>query len=180
MADCIQQDTNVLATSPCASRGPGVKKLVSKAILKSVIDINEDECNRCPSDPREGAKMLLGIKTVKSTGGKTNDKDMNAAKMVVTGNPKMTMSKNDSTPTTLVVQWCEAAVLVGPEGGIVKDLELSTGAKIKVAQHPRVAEGKVQAVIDAHDQGSQIPHGRPSLFQRHRPLGRLLRPRGGS
>ena len=39
--------------------------------------------------------MLLGIKTVKSTGGKTNDKDMNAAKMVVTGNPKMTMSRND-------------------------------------------------------------------------------------
>ena len=76
--------------------------------------------------------MLIGIKTVKSTGGKTNDKDMNAAKMVVTGNPKMTMSKNDSTPTTLVVQWCEAAVIVGPEGGIIKDLELSTGARIKV------------------------------------------------
>ena len=72
MADCIQQDTNVLATAPSASRGPGVKK---------------------------GQKMLLGIKTVKSTGGKTNDKDMNAAKMVVTGNPKMTMSKNDSTST---------------------------------------------------------------------------------
>ena len=57
---------------------------------------------------------------------------MNAAKMVVTGNPKMTMSKNDSTPTTLVVQWCEAAVIVGPEGGIIKDLELTTGARIKV------------------------------------------------
>ena len=97
MADCIQQDTNVLATSPSASRGPGVKKLVSKAILKSVIDINEDECNRCPSDLREGAKMLLGIKTVKSTGGKTNDKDMIATKIVVTGNPKMTLTKNDST-----------------------------------------------------------------------------------
>ena len=132
MADCIQQDTNVLATSPSASRGPGVKKLVSKAILKSVIDINEDECNRCPSDLREGAKMLLGIKTVKSAGGKTNDKDMNAAKMVDTGNPKMTMSRDDSIPTTLVVQWCEAAVIVGPEGGIIKDLELSTGARIKV------------------------------------------------
>ena len=37
--------------------------------------------------------MLLGIKTVKSTLGKTNDKDMNTAKMVVTGNTKMTMSK---------------------------------------------------------------------------------------
>ena len=33
---------------------------------------------------------------------------------------------------TLVVQWCEAAVIVGPEGGIIKDLELSTGARIKV------------------------------------------------
>ena len=49
---------------------------------------------------RGSAKMLLGIKTVNSTGGKTNDKDMNAAKMVVTGNPKMTMSKNDSTVDT--------------------------------------------------------------------------------
>ena len=132
MADCIQQDTNVLATSPSASRGSGVKKLVSKAILKSVIDINEDECNRCPSDLREGAKMLLGIKTVKSTSGKTNDKDINAAKMVDTGNPKMTMSRDDSIPTTLVVQWCEAAVIVGPEGGIIKDLEPSTGARIRL------------------------------------------------
>ena len=91
MADCIQQDTNVLATSPSASRGPGVKKSVSQAILNSAIDIYEDECNRCPSDLREGTKMLLGIKTVKF------NKDMNAAKMVVTGNPKMTVSKNDST-----------------------------------------------------------------------------------
>ena len=83
--------------------------------------------------------MLLGIKTVKSNGGKTNDKDMNAAKMVVTGNPKMTMSKNDSTPTTLVVQWCETAVVVGLEGGIIKDLEPSTGARIKVVQRSQTS-----------------------------------------
>ena len=92
--------------------------------------------------------MLLGIKTVKSNGGKTNDKDMNAAKMVVTGNPKMTMSKNDSTPTTLVVQWCETAVVVGLEGGIIKDLEPSTGARIKVVQRSQtsiqVETGKVK------------------------------------
>ena len=31
-------------------------------------------------------------------------------------------------------------------------------------------------VIHAHDQDSQSPHGRPSLFQRHKPLGLPLRP----
>ena len=99
--------------------------------------------------------MLIGIKTVKATGGKTNDKVMNAAKMVVTGNPKMAMSKNDSTPTTLVVQWCETAVIVGPEGGIIKDLELSTGARIKLETGNVEYEGnRLVAMLIAQVKGS--------------------------
>jgi len=162
MADCVQQDANTMAVSKSALAGPGVKKSVFKGILKSVIDINEDQCNRCPSDLGEGANMLLGIKTVKvkrvirttikpsssidenknqvqvsqesqePTGGKTNDTGENAAKKVDGGNPKMSMIKIDSTSATLVVQWYEAAVIVGPEGKNVKELQQSTGARIMV------------------------------------------------
>ena len=44
----------------------------------------------------------------------------------------MSMSKIDSTSATLVVQWYEAAVIVGPEGKNVKELKQSTGARIMV------------------------------------------------
>ena len=162
MADCLQQDANTVAVSKSLSAGPGVKKSGFKGILKSVIDINEDQCYRCPSDLGECANILLGIKNVKvkrvirtttkssssidenknpvqvsqeshePTGGKTNDTSENASKKVDGGNPKMSMSKIDSTSATLVVQWYEAAVIVGPEGKNVKELKQSTGARIMV------------------------------------------------
>ena len=65
MADCLQQDANTMAVLKSATAGPGIKKSVFKGILKSVIDINEDQCNRCPSDLGECANILLGIKNVK-------------------------------------------------------------------------------------------------------------------
>ena len=172
MTDCLQQDANnAMAVTKSATKGPGVKKSVFKGILKSVIDINEDQCNRCPSDLGEGANMLLGIKTVKvkrvirttikssssidenknqvqvsqesqePTGGKTNDTGENAAKKVDGGNPKMSMSKIDSISATLVVQWYEANVIVGPEGKNVKELEQSTGARIMVEKGKAKPEG---------------------------------------
>ena len=171
MEDCLQQDANAMAVTKSAKKGPGVKKSVFKGILKSVIDINEDQCNRCPSDLGEGTNMLLGIKTVKvkrvtrttikpsssidenknqvqvsqesqePTGGKTNDTGENAAKKVDGGNPKMSRSKIDSISATLVVQWYEANVIVGPEGKNVKELEQRTGARIMVEKGKAKPEG---------------------------------------
>ena len=155
MADCIQYDGKVdsAQTKVCWSKTSGSSKKAVSKLIKSVIDIDDDESNsRNQLQNQEDLNLPVVIKTVRvkkvvrMTGSKSSKKakplvsnikkekevEPPLGKFTGSGNQARRKDLGNLTTVTLGIKRCEVSGLIGHQGKNIRELEQKTGARIVV------------------------------------------------
>jgi len=159
MADCIDHyDEGAPAkawSKTSANRQRSSKKPVSK-LIKSVIDIDDDDEGSRTHHSQEDSDLLVDIKTVRVKRViRMTSTTTKKAQPLVAGNNKENMVDSPGLPpvgqvtgsgddakrenlqnfttVTLGIKRFEASLLIGPQGKNIRNLEQKTGAKIGVS-----------------------------------------------
>jgi len=158
MADCIQHDDEGCSAPANACSKTSVdrqqnSKKASSKVIKSVIDIDDEESSRSRIQYQENPNLLFDIKTVrvKRVVRKTyaivkapacNKKEKDAelpglsnqvTKLTDSGNQSRKEDLRNLTTVTLGMKKFEATRLIGQQGKNIKELEQKTGARIVVS-----------------------------------------------
>ena len=169
MADCVQHESGGAPAKVWSKTGSeqksGSNKIVSK-VIKSVIDIDDDESNRTGFRFQEDSNLLINIKTVrvkkvvrvncatkKRSPPVSNKKEMEpespgSLNLVsnLTGSSSNQTRKEElrnSTTVELFMNRFEAGGLIGHQGSNINKLERGTGARIKVSKDGEMRTVKI-------------------------------------